>query len=558
MALKKAILATVLAGILSTSTAFTAQDVLAAAPAGLVATAAVPAAKGSPPVSIPSLANRVSGKLKKVFALYWPEDPLSWDNKPASSDQYVCYTSPTCQTAYSKYGGIQRDRPIPRDPLPADSDWQLTNAKIEITQAMNSGIDGYLLDLLSLMQPDAYNHKRIATMLNAATQVSADVAKSNPSLKGKNAFPMILMPDNDIYNGSKGCSAGKTNGSPLPAADVARALSEFTSSPAVYKIDGKVVIAPFSADQACASYWQQIHDILKSTYKVDTVLIPILNVDNAKYSPSFRDLAITWGVSWWGGGDARSVKIGTSIQEPGDLMHGTKNDKVKHARKNWVPSIRVQDVRPAQSWYEEAGNSETLVANWQAAMDTKADMAFLMTWNDYTETTNFAPSVQHGWSVLDLNSYYQTRFQTGKTPAITRESVFLSHRIQPVAMTPTWKDYILKQYTDADGNIVPATIMTQHEPGKDKLTPRDTVEVRTFLKAGANLVVTVGTKTYKASATAGVWAKTFPLGIGKVSVTVTRKVNGKTKTLGTAATKEAVVSTRAIQDLGYRFASASW
>lgn len=46
--------------------------------------------------------------------------------------------------------------------------------------------------------------------------------------------------------------------------------------------------------------------------------------------------------------------------------------------------------------YDEANNSENLRLTWQQAIDGGADWGQLVTWNDYAEGTQFAPSVHSG------------------------------------------------------------------------------------------------------------------------------------------------------------------
>ena len=74
------------------------------------------------------------------------------------------------------------------------------------------------------------------------------------------------------------------------------------------------------------------------------------------------------------------------------------------------------------------------------------------------------PSVKHGWTYLDLMSYYLVWFKTGTPPTITRDQVYLTHRTQPFAAKPSY----------------PQTLLMSLRGG----TPaRDTVEALTFLTA---------------------------------------------------------------------------
>ena len=131
-------------------------------------------------------------------------------------------------------------------------------------------------------------------------------------------------------------------------------------------------------------------------------------------------------------------------------------------------------MRPTQYVYAESDNTEALRASWQRAIGDGAEFAQVVTWNDYSEMTGFAPSVNHGYSFLDISAYYQTAFQTGAYPAIAREAVFVTHRIQPFAAKPTYNHKLMVWWNGGS-------------------TPRNTVEVLTFLKSAATVKVTVGT-----------------------------------------------------------------
>lgn len=80
--------------------------------------------------------------------------------------------------------------------------------------------------------------------------------------------------------------------------------------------------------------------------------------------------------------------------------------------------VAFQDVRPSQSIYDEAQNSQNLQNMWQIAIASNSEWVQLVTWNDYSEGTSFAPSVGHGRALLDMSSYGLYSFRTGKIPRI--------------------------------------------------------------------------------------------------------------------------------------------
>lgn len=70
------------------------------------------------------------------------------------------------------------------------------------------------------------------------------------------------------------------------------------------------------------------------------------------------------------------------------------------------------------AYYRPAHGTGTLRANWEAAIAEDADWVCLTTWNDYTENTQFEPTVWGGDALLTLNANYARRWQ--KAPPLPR------------------------------------------------------------------------------------------------------------------------------------------
>jgi hypothetical protein len=189
------------------------------------------------------------------------------------------------------------------------------------------------------------------------------------------------------------------------------------------------------------------------------------------------------------------------------------------------------DTRPKDSIYDEAYNTENLRLMWSGAINYGADWADHVTWNDYSEHTEFSPSTHIGWGPLNISSYYITWFKTGTPPPIVRDVLYLSHRIQPYAATPTGGQTSLMQLRSGSS------------------PPRDTVEVLSFLTAPATVTVKVGANTHTYDAPAGLFAKTYPLAIGNVSATAARSGAKAAEVLSPFP----VVSAPVVQDLNYYF-----
>ena len=203
--------------------------------------------------------------------------------------------------------------------------------------------------------------------------------------------------------------------------------------------------------------------------------------------------------------------------------------------KIWMQPVSVQDARPRSGIYAEANNSENLRATWNASINGNAEWVQLTTWNDYSEQTEFSPSSHIGWGPLDINTYYLQRFKTGSFPAISRDVLYLSHRVQPFAALPTGGQTMLMNLV---GGSSPS---------------RDTVEVLSFLTSPASVTLTAGTVSQTYTAPAGLFAQSYPLQVGQISAVI----NYADGTKKTVTSPFPVQARPAIQDLQYHFVSSA-
>ncbi|MFT2818176.1 endo-1,3-alpha-glucanase family glycosylhydrolase [Leifsonia sp. A12D58] len=455
---------------------------------------APPAAQApSSPVGSTDLPFTVAGSntsAKKVFAHYFPPYPVSIDNKTSSADYYAnnYLTAQGEGGIHAAYGGLLRDRPLGRAPLAGD--WKLADMKSEVIQASNAGIDGFTVDIMSL---SGLNWDRTVALMQGAAQ------------SGRN---FTVVPNLDMT-----ASAGKTD---IPT--IAAKLAELYKSPAAYKLPtGEYVLSSFAAERQTAAWWSQLKNELATKYKVKTALIAVfLQASDANLS-SFAP--ISYALSNWGTRTATTIANGPDYAAKAHAL-GSK----------WMAPVAVQDVRPRSYLYDESNNTETLRKSWDRAISGGADFVQLVTWNDYSEGTSFAPSRAHGHSFLDVNAYYLTQFKTGKTPAIGGDAIYLTHRIQPFAAKPSTTQKLM----------APTLSGTSTQP-------RDTVEVLTVLKAAAAVTVTIGGKATSFDAPAGVSTKTFPLALGSISASAARSGT----VIASVKSPFTVVDKPAVQDLQY-------
>ncbi|MEU8527379.1 glycoside hydrolase family 71 protein [Streptomyces sp. NPDC048629] len=424
---------------------------------------------------------------KPVFAHYFTPYPLSLDNEPPERDYYARnYLTPQGEKGkHSAYGGLLRDRPLP---APRESgDWELAHLRQEIRTARDAGLDGFTLDILSLT---GRNAERVENLLRAADA-------EDPG------FRIVLMPDMTSLETS-----------PDALADALARLARHRSAHRL--ADGRLVVSPFKAEAQSPDWWQRTTAALEREHGIRTALVPLF-LDFAANAERFAP--ISHGFSEWG---SRSYSTQSGSEDATRRAH--------RLGKIWMQPVSVQDARPNQGVYDEAGNTETLRASWGEAIDNRADWVQLTTWNDYSEGSHFAPSQHNGYAYLDLTSYYLTRFKTGSWPRIERDTLYLTSRVQfAAARPPTGTQSLLT------------------EPRDGSAAPRDTVEVLAFLTGPATLETWTGDERAGGPAPAGVSARLLPLRTGTSGARVVR--DGTTTTSVTS--RYPVRDRVARQDLQY-------
>ncbi|MGR6919655.1 endo-1,3-alpha-glucanase family glycosylhydrolase [[Actinomadura] parvosata] len=432
---------------------------------------------------------RASGK--KVFGHYFTPYPISLDNAAPENDYYARnYLKPEGESGkHAAYGGLLRDRPLGRAPIAAD--YALTDLKTEVKQAIAAGLDGFTVDILSVTSA---HWTRVQNLIKAAEAVDP-------------GFKIVLMPD--------------TNGlASVDSATLASSIARLAASESVYRLaDNRLVVAPFKAEGHTAAWWSDWMRTMETAHGIEVALVPVF-LDFAKNRDAFASISYSFS-NWGGRNPAANANLTTAITTAHNLG------------KLWMQPVSVQDERPNQGIFDEAGNTENLRATWKGAIDGKADWVQLTTWNDYSENTQFAPSGNAGWTYLDINAYYLTCYKLG-CPKITHDVAYLTHRVQPVAAAPTYAQTKLMKLRGGS------------------TAARDTVEVLSMLTAAGKVSVTVGGTTQTYDAPAGVSAKTFPLKAGTASATVTRN----SATVAKVVSPYPITATPYVQDLHYRATSS--
>jgi hypothetical protein len=328
---------------------------------------------------------------RKVFLHYFTPFPLSFDNKPVGDDYYRRqYLERAGESGkFAAVGGYLRERPLSAGALPGPH-WQAVNAAIDVLRAEKLGADGFGVDLQQLESGRYWDN---ATALLGAAAAS------------RTGFKILIEPDSDILKA-------------VSAEQLVKSMVVLGQHPSAFRLaEGRLLLAPFAPEQRPVAFWQAALDGLDKA-GVASALLPVFN-DLRAHAQAFAP--ICYGMSEWGNRDPDSVDGDAAIEVWRQL--GGK-------RAIWMEAIAPQDVRPKSSIFWESRNTELFRRCWMKAIREQARYAHLITWNDYSEATEIAPSSGTQFLFYDLSAYFISWFKLGRPPRILRDTIYYSHRRQ--------------------------------------------------------------------------------------------------------------------------------
>lgn len=382
----------------------------------------------------------------KVFAHYFTQFPRSIDNRPPATDYYASqYLMPSGENdKFLRQGGFLRQRPLPRAVV-THSDWEQEDLRWEVRTAAAIGIDGFCLNLL---ETHGVHWNRAKALLSAAA--------ASPG------FSIMLMPD-------------VTSAFQTPR-EVIDAMVELGAFPAALRLaDGRLVVAPYYPQIRSTAWWQMVADGC-AAHGLRIAPFPVLQ-SLEQHFDRFAPLSV--GISEWG--MRTPATAGGRADFPGQA----------HRRGLlWMEPVSPQDMRAKDLFLFEAGNTALFRTMWMRAIELDADWVQLITWNDYSEATEIAPSSGTGWLFMDLTAWYVARFKTGQWPTVVHDAAWLVHRTQRSSLQPTLQERAF-QWRDGE--------------------PLDEVEAVLLLRAPAEVRLDSG----EANST-----KVLPAGLSRMALTL--------------------------------------
>ena len=391
---------------------------------------------------------------KKVFIHYFTPFPISIDNRDPDNDYYAKgFISPDGEKGKHKsYGGYFRQRPLPRLPR-NDDDWVLEDLIDEVKMAQALGVDGFCVDILDT---DGKRWNQFMLLLKAVNKAGGD-------------FKIVLMPDMEAQ---------------LKAHPeyLVPAICKIADNPALYRLDdGRLVLVPYDAHRQTPEWWKNTISELEAK-GIKVAFMPLFQ-GWWKYIDKYADFS--YGFSDWGTNTFDDQHAGRRPRLKAFDRHGLK----------FMAPVRPQDFRPKNFHGSESRNSALFREMWATAMESDVELVHLITWNDYSEASEIAPSTGIRHTFYDLTAYYTTWFKTGKQPEIVRDAIYYFYRTQP---------------TDAKVDLT-----RQKEKFKMNGKPCNEIELLAFMKEPSVLEINIGGKIFTKECPAGINSFSVPLADGR-------------------------------------------
>jgi hypothetical protein len=413
---------------------------------------------------------------RKVVAHYHCPFPTKISNKPEEGDYYTRgFLSPEGENGkHRMYGGYLRDRPYPIAPAPEGEDFAAFQAEQDVRQAIVIGLDGFIVNFVAL--PPSGQFRRAYAVLEAARRVDP-------------GFRIVLSPDCVCY--------WKT---PDPQRFV-EFMKEVYNHPAVWRLDGKPVLAPWGAHVHRRGYWEKVLAALAAA-DMPVTFFPCPHGTGKGWLEEMAPLCA----------GLMNTAVGSSYEAARSALERNEIGRVHELGiPIYVQTVHPQNGRPKANCYWEAGNTRQFRTGWQVALENcgPQDWVQFFTWSDHGEFSHIRPATATQHVFADLAAYYTTWFKTGQAPEIVRDVLYYVHRTQSTTAQP-----------DPEKQPRGPWKCVHKEPLNE-------IELLAFLKAPGTLQVDVGGQTYTKTAPAGVTSFLVPLREGTPSFKLIR--HGRTE-----------------------------
>ncbi|WP_448658010.1 endo-1,3-alpha-glucanase family glycosylhydrolase [Sphingomonas sp. CJ99] len=348
----------------------------------------------SPASAFPFAPGRTGQGGTLVIGHYFPFYRPNIDNRPTGADYYDRhFLNPEGEGGkYRLQRGSLRERPLPV-PVRSLNSFNQINFAIDVARAVRIGIDAFGIDILSINKNSVFS-STATMMLDAAAAVDRSFS---------------IIPEID-FNGLDG----------VALETIVDLIQTFSRHPSAHRVDGgKLMVIAISPDRRPQQFWSRFFSLIRQK-GIDMAFVP-LYIDTAK-SRDLIDQA--WAISIWGDRTPNAAKSHLGYQR----------DYANMGVRRWIAPIATQDYRPKDGLISESHNSLSFRRQWDAALSTGTPFVHLITWNDYSESSQFAPSTFSQFVWYDLNAYYIARMKARRAPTLLRDALYYIHRRQIVSI----------------------------------------------------------------------------------------------------------------------------
>ena len=444
----------------------------------------------------------MQGSARKAWAHYMPTWPLSIENKDGVADPTEYYTrvwmppgAAEGTTLHQEYGGLTRDRPVPRGVRPEPSgvtawpdttgaSWQKADMLAEVGQAYDMGLDGFILLSQSTR---ASTNNRQGKGPYWLLQACIDHGKG---------MKCVLMPDMSTGMGA------------LDQVGLAAEMAAQAAYPSAYRLpDGRLVVMPYKAEKKTVAWWDVFQSTMLASHGIVTAFWPSFTSSINTYRSAFAVAKNIYGMTTWGNSHATGNPVDESPSTTNPYGQGKS---VLDLGLHWCHSARLQDHRPYAQVFWEPEGSKNYRNTWQIAQqlqayDPRADWVQVTTWNDYAEGSGIAPTLYNTTgSMAQLNAYFAAWWKTGVQPKILHDALFLIHRVMPFGESVQSPDQVL--------------FMTRSAGTANYLY----AEALVFTTAPASVTLDSGSNQTVQSVPAGISVVRVALGLGTQHADITR------------------------------------
>ena len=362
---------------------------------------------------------------RELVMNWFPAYPVSLENGQGATansagpgipaDQYISYYNPTnTNSVLLPSRGILRDRPIIR-PYSIKSTWQLDDCILECNQALAFGVNVFNVDILGTSTSSNYPRSLVMAKATSLTGMKICAMLDFTSLRHNYTAAQLVTVLNEVSQYGNGYMRDGRLVVFVGAPEWAQNLQLFVDIATTMQAAGKPIAYYFFpiANATNASHLEK-SDNITTTYNADTWKTALGAAFVAR--------------SWWG---SRNRQNNSSLTTLANNAHA--------ANVEWLAPVAWQDSRPNQQKFDEAEGVLSGLLMWKSTIDGGADLAHGITWNDYSENAQHAPSQRTGYFWLMMDAYQLVRWKTGAYPTVVRDTVGVVHRNQPLTgVSPTY------------------------------------------------------------------------------------------------------------------------